>query len=156
MEKGIQRAAIDLVAELSSLLGDPAKVDISEAAIQAHACDWWPLAGKWRQQGLFPCAPDVVVYPDSAADVSAVLSWANAAHIAVTAWGLGSSVVGQPLAEYGGISIDLSRMSRILAVDERNLVVSVEAGINGGQLEEHLNALGYSSCMAATWAARSP
>jgi alkyldihydroxyacetonephosphate synthase len=142
--KCIQRAAIDLVAELSSLLGDPAKIDVSQAAIEARAYDWWPLAGKWRQRGLLPCAPDVVVYPESSADVSAVLSWANEQHIAVTAWGLGSSVVGQPLTEYGGISLDLSRMSRVLHIDERNLVVSVEAGINGGVLEGHLNALGYT------------
>jgi alkyldihydroxyacetonephosphate synthase len=135
---------VDILAGLTAALGHSRLIDVSETARAAHACDWWPLAAKWRQLGWLPYQPDVVVYPETTQDVSAILAWANAHGVAVTAWGLGSSVVGQPLATRGGISLDLSRMDRIIAVDERDLVARVEAGVAGGKLEQHLNGLGYT------------
>ncbi len=136
-------SAVD-ATELRRLVENPDQIDSSTEAIAAHSYDWWPVAAKWRQNGRSPCAPDVVVFPESVEDISKILSWANEARVPVTAWGLGSSVVGQPLAEMGGISLDLSRMNKIIAVDETNLIVRAEAGVVGGRLEEHLNALGFT------------
>ena len=138
-----EKSAIDLLAEMNALLGAD-QVDASNNGLLEHSYDWWPVAAKWRQNGKAPCKPEVVVYPESQADVSAVLSWANSNRIPVTPWGLGSSVVGQPLSEFGGITMDTSRMDKIIKVDEENLIVRAEAGVMGGDLEDHLKALGYT------------
>ncbi|MFC5585047.1 FAD-binding oxidoreductase [Nitratireductor kimnyeongensis] len=140
----LDNAAFDLLAELRKLVGTASQVDVTEAGLTEHSFDWWPVAAKWRQNGKSPCRPDAVVYPADEDEVKAILRWANEKRIPVTPWGLGSSVVGQPLTEYGGITLDLSRMNRILAVDTTNLIVRVEAGVMGGDLEEHLRGLGFT------------
>lgn len=140
----MNNAPLDLMAELKPLVGSPSQVDISEQGIGDHSYDWWPIAAKWRQNGKAPCKPDAVVYPANVKEVSAILTWANENGIVVTPWGLGSSVTGQPLSEYGGVTMDLSRMDRIIKVDTKNLIVRAEAGVMGGALEDHLRAQGFT------------
>lgn len=140
----MDNAALDLKAELNVLFGKPDQIDITKEGIADHAYDWWPVAAKWRQNGKMPCAPDAVVYPANVEEVARVLSWANEKGVPVTPWGLGSSVTGQPLSEYGGVTIDLSRMDKIIKVDEQNLIVRAEAGVMGGDLEDYLRKLGYT------------
>lgn len=140
----MDNAALDLMAELRALVGSADQIDVTDGGIADHAYDWWPVAAKWRQNGKMPCRPDAVVYPATLAEVGAILAWASSKGVAVTPWGLGSSVTGQPLTEYGGITIDLSRMNKIIKVDEENLIVRAEAGVMGGDLEDHLRARGYT------------
>ncbi len=137
-------AAFDLLTELKALVGHSDQVDVTDACIADHSYDWWPVAVKWRQNGKAPCKPDAVVYPATSAEVSKVLTWADRKDVPVTAWGLGSSVVGQPLTEFGGITLDLSRMNRIIHVDTENLTVRAEAGVMGGDLEDHLRDRGFT------------
>ena len=42
----------------------------------------------------------------------------------------------------GGVSVDFSRMNRILEIDERNLLATVEPGVTREQLNEELRATG--------------
>ena len=133
----------DLYEPIKDLLGSD-RIDTTDEGITAHCYDWWPVAAKWRQNGKAPCKPDIIVYPQNTQDVTKILSWANEHKVPVTAWGLGSSVVGQPLAEFGGVSLDLSRLDKIIKVDEENLIVRAQAGVMGGDLEDHLNKLGYT------------
>ncbi len=140
----MDNAAFDLMAELKALVGSADQVDVSDTTIADHAYDWWPVAAKWRQNGKMPCKPDAVVFPADVKEVSAVLAWANEKGVPVTPWGLGSSVTGQPLTEYGGVTLDLSRMNRIIAVDTDNMIVRAEAGVMGGDLEDHLRGMGYT------------
>lgn len=98
------------MADLATLIKDASRVSNAEADILAHCYDCWPVAVKDRQAGESNHRPDVVVSVVSTAEVSAVLKFANDRGIAVTAWGLGSSVVGSPLAERGGITLDTSKM----------------------------------------------
>lgn len=140
----MENGALDLMAELRGLVANADQIDVTESGIADHAYDWWPVAAKWRQNGKMPCRPDAVVYPANVGEVSMVLSWASDKGVPVTPWGLGSSVTGQPLTEYGGITIDLSRMNSIIKVDTENLIVRAEAGVMGGDLEDHLRALGYT------------
>ena len=44
----------------------------------------------------------------------------------------------------GGIIIDLKRLDKVIAIDEKSLTVTAQAGINGQILEEALNARGYT------------
>jgi alkyldihydroxyacetonephosphate synthase len=115
-----------------------------EAEISRYSYDWWPVAAKWRQQGKQPYRPDVVVRPKHVGEVSRLLSWASANGVPVTPRGAGSSVTGAPLPMKGGISLDMSAMRSMLTLDEINLLVRVEAGMIGHELEEELNARGYT------------
>ncbi len=123
---------------------EPVAISVAPETLQDHSYDWWPLATKWRQQGLQPYAPDVVVSPKTAEDISRLLVWANENSVPVTPWGAGSSVTGAPLPTQGGISLDMSAMHRVIVLDETNLMVKVEAGKMGHELEHLLNERGYT------------
>lgn len=132
---------IDLSGLRATIGRDDAVLDAPDV-IAAHSHDAWPLNAPWRQQGKSPYRPQAVVIPTSVEEVSAVLRWATAERVPVTPWGLASSVVGGPLPTGGGLVLDISRMSRILSIDTESMQVKVEAGINGGTLEEELGLHG--------------
>src|SRR6266513_1600216 len=56
--------------------------------------------------------------------------------IAVTPFGVGSSLEGHVIPVAGGISLDLSRMDRILAIEPENLTATVQAGVTRSTLEK--------------------
>jgi alkyldihydroxyacetonephosphate synthase len=129
--------------ELEAIVGR-ANVLADAESLDRHSYDAWPVAAKWKGQGKLPYRPQVVVRPASPQQVSQVLHWASQQRVPVTPWGLGSSVTGAPLALHGGISLDLAGMNRILALDEANLLVKVQAGKLGSELEQDLNQRGYT------------
>jgi D-lactate dehydrogenase (cytochrome) len=81
-----------------------------------------------------PRRPDVVVYPTSTVEVAAVLAVANECEIAVTPFGAGSSLEGHVIPQRGGISLDLTRMDRILDLRPNDLAAIVQAGVTRGVL----------------------
>src|SRR5579871_535802 len=84
---------------------DNQRVSAREADLTLHA----------RDQSFHEAhPPEVVVWPKSAAEVSAILRYANERHIPVTAWGAGTSLEGNPLAVHGGIMLSLSQMDKIV------------------------------------------
>jgi len=98
--------------------------------------------------GDYAVAPDVVAYPRSEADVAALLDWAGEVGAAVIPFGGGSSVVGGvehrlDRARYqAGLTIDLSRMGRVLEVDRASRAARIEAGAFGPALEAQLKPYG--------------
>jgi alkyldihydroxyacetonephosphate synthase len=88
-------------------------------------------------------APDLVAYPASAAEVSAILDWASDCF--VVPYGGGSSVVGgvecrdrsRPV-----VSLDLSRLAGVLEVDEISLAARIRAGSFGPSIEDDLRRYG--------------
>lgn len=137
----LQQANFDLDA-LRQAVGRPDAISDSKDAIDAHSYDWWPMNAAWRQQEKAPYRPNAVATPITDDEVAAILMWAQKGGVPVTTWGLGSSVVGGPLAVRGGIALDTTRMDRVLLVDTANMHVTVEAGMNGGVLEDQLQAQG--------------
>ena len=115
-----------LVDALVNAVGDPARVSAGESDRDLHSADM-----------TFHSAhrPDVVVYPLTTDEVAAVLSLADEEHIPVTAYGAGSSLEGHIIPIGGGISLDLSRMDRIVAVEPENLTATVQAGVTRSALE---------------------
>jgi len=73
--------------------------------------------------------PDLVVIPSTTKEVSAVMSIANQYGIPVTPRGTASGRTGGCIPIRGGISLALHRMTQIIELDERNMMITVEAGV---------------------------
>lgn len=99
-----------------------------------------------RGESPFPPAlPDAVIFAESIQDVQFVLQLCNEAGVPVIAHGAGSSLEGQLLAVRGGISLDLTRMNRILQVDAEDFTATVEPGVTKEELNLALRGLGLFS-----------
>jgi D-lactate dehydrogenase (cytochrome) len=83
-----------------------------------------------------------VLFAESEAEVAAVVKLCAEARVPVIAFGTGTSLEGHVNAPFGGLSLDLSRMNRILAVHEADLDCVVEPGVTRKQLNDHLRATG--------------
>jgi D-lactate dehydrogenase (cytochrome) len=86
--------------------------------------------------------PDAVVYAESEADVVEVVRVAAAHKVPVIAYGTGTSLEGHINATIGGITIDVSRMNRIKAINAEDLDVVVEPGVTRKFLNESLRDTG--------------
>jgi D-lactate dehydrogenase (cytochrome) len=86
--------------------------------------------------------PDVVVFAESTDEVAEVVKLADAHAVPVIPYGVGSSLEGHLLAVQGGVSIDLSRMNRVLAVNAEDLTVTVQAGVTRTQLNNEIRHTG--------------
>jgi D-lactate dehydrogenase (cytochrome) len=86
--------------------------------------------------------PDAVVFAETTPEVAEVVRLCAAARVPVIPFGAGTSLEGHTNAPLGGISLDLSRMHRILAVHEADLDCVVEPGVTRKALNEHLRDLG--------------
>src|SRR5690606_12650435 len=86
--------------------------------------------------------PDVVVFPESTAEVSAVLTIAHARRVAVTPVGANSSLEGHTVPLHGGISLSLSRMDRVLEVAAGDFLAVVQPGVTYPRLNEVLRPTG--------------
>ena len=118
------------------------QVSIDDDLLQKEAMDWSWAAQFARYRGDHIAAADVAVWPSSTDEVSAILRVANDYRIPVIIRGGGSGTLGGTFAPYGGIAVNLSRMDRVLDVDETSMTLTVEAGADGLALEEKLNARG--------------
>ncbi|WP_432663616.1 FAD-binding oxidoreductase [Wukongibacter baidiensis] len=73
--------------------------------------------------------PEVLVEVASTEEVSKIMKYAYENNIPVTPRGQGTGLVGASVAIHGGIMINLSKMNRILEIDEENLTLTVEPGV---------------------------
>ncbi|AVS69086.1 2-hydroxy-acid oxidase [Paracidovorax avenae] len=86
--------------------------------------------------------PSAVVFAESTQDVADAVRLAAQHDVPVIPYGAGSSLEGHLLAIQGGISIDVSRMNRLLSVDADDLTVTVQPGITRKQLNEAIKDTG--------------
>jgi alkyldihydroxyacetonephosphate synthase len=98
-------------------------------------------------RGEFANPPDLVAFPETAEDVDAVLSWCGDEGFAVIPFGGGTSVVGgiEPRmreAFPGVVTIDMTKMNRVLELDSVSRAARIQAGAKGPQLEEELRKHG--------------
>ncbi|CDZ49803.1 FAD-binding oxidoreductase [Neorhizobium galegae] len=86
--------------------------------------------------------PDAVVYAENEDEVARVVSACFEAGIPVTPFAAGSSMEGHTIPLKGGISLDLTRMNRIVQVNHEDFDVQVEAGVTRKQLNAHIRDTG--------------
>jgi glycolate oxidase len=119
------------IAELESLLPD--KVSRTPKDLARCASDKW-FASK---------EPDAVVFVESAADVSAVMSLSARHKIPVTVRGGGVGYVGGCVPINGGIVLAMERMNRILEISPADGVAVVQPGVITGELQDEVRKLGW-------------
>ena len=85
-----------------------------------------------------PHLSEVVIWPTTTQQVAEVLRVAYQNYIPVTPWGAGSSLEGNPIPLFGGISLSMERMNKIVAIHEEDFQVTVEPGIGYKDLNEIL------------------
>lgn len=96
-----------------------------------------------RDESPFPPAPpDAVVFAHSTEEVAEVARLCNAHGVPLIPYGAGSSLEGHLLAVAGGISLDLSRMNQVLAVQPEDLTVTVQPGVTRKQLNQEIKDTG--------------
>lgn len=131
MGAAAQPASMEALGELAAMLGD--RFSTSEAALEQHSHD-----ESWHH----PQAPHAVVWPETTDEVSAIVAICARHGLPVIPFGTGTSLEGQVVATKGGVSIDMTRMNRILRVNAEDLDATVEAGVTRKQLNEHLRDQG--------------
>jgi D-lactate dehydrogenase (cytochrome) len=120
--------AVDVLTEqLKALLGDRCSTNPTQREHHSHG-ESWHAAG----------SPDVVVFPTSTDEVSAIVKIAAGVGAPIVPFGAGSSLEGHVNALEGGVSIDMSRMNRVLRVGADDLDATVEAGVTHRQLNKAL------------------
>lgn len=108
-------------------------VSTNETILDQHGRD---------ESAIPPVRPSAVVMPRSTEEVSKVLKYCNTEKIPVVAFGAGSSLEGHVLPLFGGISLDLTEMNKIIEIKPDDLVVRVEPGVHRMALNEKLATQG--------------
>src|SRR5262249_35805236 len=86
--------------------------------------------------------PDLVAFPESTADVVAIVQACAAASVPLIAYGAGTSLEGNAVPLHGGVSVDFSRMNAVLAVNAQDMDCRVQPGITRKALNTHLRDSG--------------
>ncbi len=97
-----------------------------------------------RDESAFTTVPPpaAVVYALSTQEVAEVVTLASQYRVPVIPFGVGSSLEGHLLAVQGGISIDVSRMNQVLAINAEDLTVTVQPGVTRKQLNGAVKSTG--------------
>lgn len=92
--------------------------------------------------------PDIVVYPGTEEEIARIVKTALSTNAVVIPFGGGTNISGSleaPRAETRPvISVDMSRMDRILEIDEVSRLARIQAGAFGPDIERNLNASGWT------------
>lgn len=123
-EHDLETLAPRIRQELSKIVGAEYVLN-DEVDLIAYSID-----GTWIER-----RPLAVVLPASAEEISAVLKLANRERLIVAPRGSASGLSGGSIPLGGGLALALTRMNRILEIDQVNLVAVVEPGVITAQLQ---------------------
>jgi D-lactate dehydrogenase (cytochrome) len=121
-----------LAEELSTFLA-PHRVVTNRVVLEQHA------RGESFDQAV---SPDVVVYPESTLEIKEILRYASSRALPVTPVAANSSLEGHTVPLQGGISLDLTRLDRILEFRPEDLLVVAQPGVTYPQLNAHVRRSG--------------
>lgn len=133
---------VDKLAELEQE-ADGLEILRSPEEVVAKSHDWWVRGRLSRRlaNGGYALA---VVRPKSAAQCGKTLAWAQRTRTPLVPFGLGSGVCGAIQARGDEVVVDMSRMNRILDLNETSLTAVAQPGMRGIDFENSLHARGYT------------
>ncbi len=107
-----------------------------ESARNSHAADW---GAEGAGTGVLP---DVVAYPESTDDVAAVLAAADERGVPVTPYAAGTSMEGNAVPAFEGVSLDMMRLNEVLEVRADDFQIDVQPGVLGSAVDEAVASRG--------------
>jgi len=119
------------IAELKSLLQE--RLSTGSSILETHGHD---------ESYSKPALPDAVAFPDNTEEVSKIMRICTKHECPVVPYGIGTSLEGHVIPLHGGISIDTSRMNKLLEINANDWDASVQPGVTREQLNEELRATG--------------
>jgi glycolate oxidase len=122
----------EIQEQLAAVIGAD-KVSTDQDALTLHSADKWSASHR----------PDVVVFAESTADVSAVLTYAHKHRIPVTTRGAGFGYVGGCVPVCGGIVLSTARMNQILGIFPEDGVAIVQPGVITREIQDAAHAVGW-------------
>jgi D-lactate dehydrogenase (cytochrome) len=135
MNETVRKTPPDAIARVQSALAARFgnKLSTAEAVRKQHAntTTWLPNE-----------APDAVVYAASTEDVQDIVLICAEHRVPVIPFGTGTSLEGHVNAPFGGVSIDLMEMDKVLAVHAEDLDCVIEPGVTRKKLNEYLRDQG--------------
>jgi D-lactate dehydrogenase (cytochrome) len=120
-----------MIEELRALLGERLATDAETRA--SHGADV-----SYHE----PAPPTAVAFPESTSDVQQIVRICARHGVPIIPYGAGTSVEGQVTAPRGGLSVDLRRMRRILAVHADDMDAVVEPGVTRSELDRETREAG--------------
>jgi alkyldihydroxyacetonephosphate synthase len=140
-------ASPNLRAELEQALGaDAIRDDALDRVVHAYGKSLRDLVRIRR--GDLGRLPDLILYPTDEQQVSAILDAALSHDAVVIPFGGGTNISGSLEAPRGEtrtvLSVDMGRMDQVLEIDETSQTARVQAGVRGPDLEQQLNARGWT------------
>lgn len=125
---------LDFLIKLKQVLkSDQIEEDEGERDIRAKP---------WNSYHSCSNKPNIIIFPKSTIDVSNVLKLCNEYKIPVIPFAGGTSIEGQTLTLLGGVSLDFSRMKKVIEFNEADLDITVQAGLGYIELNEKLKSRG--------------
>jgi len=126
--------------QLIALLG-PSGVRQDDAERARHATGGGLADLLRRRAGDVAAAPDAVLYPRTEDDVLAVLKLCATLGVAVVPFGGGAGDVAPARGDHAAVvTLDISGLNRVIAIDMMSGLADAEAGITGAELERQLAA----------------
>lgn len=124
--------AVDrLIADLRGWMGDRVSTAAAVREHHSHGESWHAWA-----------PPDAVVFPESTAEVARIVSACAAHRVPIVPFGMGSSLEAHVNAIRGGVSIDMTRLARVLRISPEDMDATVEAGLTHRALNTALRNTG--------------
>ena len=138
----------DLRSTLRSLVGETNLIEAGET-LETLSKDFYWYSPVLKRQ-LEDKKAAAIIRPSGLEELKAVLSACARARIPVVPRGAGTGNYGQCVPLYGGVVVDLSRLDKILSIEDG--VVRAEAGARLGTIETEARAKGWElRCMPSTW-----
>ncbi|MFO8018861.1 MAG: FAD-binding oxidoreductase [Promethearchaeia archaeon] len=129
---------------LQKLIGEQ-NVSTKEVDLLAYTQDTTLITLNWLMEGKLAGLPAIVTWPETTEHISDILKYCSEKEIPIVPYAEGSGVVGGAIPVRGGIILDMKKFNQILEINDKNLSVTVQTGINGMNLERALRAKGYTS-----------
>jgi len=125
------------------MISDPILRDLAEIVGPTHlTTEPDDLAAHASDATRLTYLPHAVVFPADSHEVSRILALASRERFPVIPRGAGTGQSGGALPVQGGLVLAMDRFTRIVGIDEENLVARVEPGVITAHLQEAVEARG--------------